>query len=214
MMRTYITFAFFASMLAPNAGCIMLETEIPNVCVQESGLVIDVPLDDLDADDLALLGIDLPPDAAVVTQQLTAEQINSLPAVSLEESFTPDGLTDIPQTLDDLGVDASVRLLSVEVGGTADMFAGIERLAVTLRSTADVPAFEPLPLAVCDVSEGCDVSSDHLVLTTNTDDDLLPLLANDDVELVLALQARPTVPTYELDVDVCMAGDARWAVAP
>ena len=94
------------------------------------------------------------------------------------------------------------------------MFRGVERLAVSVVSGEEGSAFEPVELAVCDVTAGCDVSADELILTTNTEDDLLPLLQEESIELAVEVVARPTVQTYLLDVDVCMGAQASVALAP
>ena len=200
-----------------NSGCVMLDTEIPHVCVQEEGLEIQVPMEQLNPQALELLGLNgsganISANAASIG--LTPEQLDSIPSIAIEERFTPDGLDAIPNAISDIGAKAEIRLVDVRIGGQADMFVGLERLSVRLEPEPNGADFEPVELAVCDVSQGCDVSNDEILLVTDTNRDLLPLLENDEASLVVELVARPTVTTYQLDVDVCMGGSASIALSP
>ena len=97
----------FGVMLAVNVACVAVEAEVPHVCMTERDIEVTLPLDELDEQALALLGLDgasaslLP--AAV--PELTDEELAQMPRVSLEESFSAGGLDSIPNALDDIGAD-------------------------------------------------------------------------------------------------------------
>lgn len=211
------TFHLALAAVTVGSGCVMVDTEIPHVCVQEQELEIVVPVEQLDLQTLEMLGLD--PSATDVAAnaanaRITQEQLALLPSVAIQERFTPDGLDAIPNALDDFGADASIRLVDVRIGGRAEMFVGLERLSVTLEPEPNGTQFEPVTLAICDVNQGCDVTADEIQLVTAADRDLIPLLENEDTSLVVELVARPTVTTYQLDIDVCMGGSASIALSP
>ncbi|MEO1336601.1 MAG: hypothetical protein AAFV29_13205, partial [Myxococcota bacterium] len=54
--------ALFALMLAANVGCIVVETEIPSVCLTERDIVVTVPMDIVEAALPNILGVpSIPP---------------------------------------------------------------------------------------------------------------------------------------------------------
>ncbi len=212
-MKSTIKLALLVALL--ETGCVMLDTEIPHVCVQEQDIEIDVPLDLLSPENLESLGITT--QSSVVGQAtagLAGDALSDMPVISLQESFTPDGLDSIPDTLEDIGAEASLRLVDIRIGGRADMFAGMQRLAVMLIPGPDGVDLTPVELAVCDVADGCDISTDEIAMVTDTTRDLLPLLESDSPELQVELVAQPSVSTYNLDVDVCMGASASLALSP
>ncbi|MEL7369294.1 MAG: hypothetical protein AAFN74_10310, partial [Myxococcota bacterium] len=195
---------------------IVVETEIPSVCLTERDIVVTVPMDIVEAALPNILGVpSIPPgflDADIMSI-MTPEQLALLPTISVQETFTPEGLDAIPSAIDDVGAQGALRLLDVVVGGSADMFAGIERVAVTLVP-GDPNLGGPVELAVCSVAAGCDVSMDQIQLTTDRERDLLPLLNDPSATLQVDIVAKPTVTSWNLNVDVCMTGEARLTVSP
>ena len=213
-MKRTLTLALVAT--TAQTGCVMLDTEIPHVCVQEQGIELEVPMELLTPENMEALGLsgDIPTDLNLAAQELTSDQLSQMPTVALNEVFAPEGLDAIPKALADAGAEGTLRLIDIRIGGQASMFEGIERLSVTLTAGSDGADFAPVELAVCDVEAGCDVSGDVITLVTDTERDLIPLLMAESPELEVELVARPTVASYELDVDVCMGGSASIALTP
>ncbi|MEM7675429.1 MAG: hypothetical protein AAF449_05440, partial [Myxococcota bacterium] len=175
-----------------------------------------MPMELVEAELPGLLGVpSLPPgffDQSLASV-MTPEQMALLPTISVQETFAPAGLDAIPAAIDDLGAQGAIRLLDVVVGGSADMFTGVERVGVTLIP-GDSNSGEPVELAVCSVEDGCDVTQDSIRLTPDRQRDLFPLLNDPSVMLQVDLVAKPTVTSWNLNVDVCMTGEARLTVSP
>ncbi len=213
MRKTRLWLTVLGGISAVNAGCIMLETEIPDVCFQEQDLVIEVPIDELIPDQPVPSEVARAA-AGSLGQALTAAQLTSVPTLAIQETFASDGLDAVPDALDDMGAEAELYLRRVRVGGDPTTFLGVERVAVSLVPDTGEADFSAVELAVCDTADGCDVTAGAIDMVVQSEEDLLPLLREESAQLMVELVVRPTTSSYRLDLDVCMGAKASFVLSP
>jgi hypothetical protein len=187
-----------------SLACVQVDADLPQTCFLQSGVSI-AALEGVEAQG-ALDALQAAADDAGI------ELPSALPTVAVEESFTRDGLEDIPQTIDDVGADASVSLMFVDVIATRGLesFESIDRVAMTAVPTDPASGLEPLTLARCDRAAGCEVSGTRVTLR-GAERDLLPYLRAGELEFTLALEGRPPLEVWSFDVDVCLQGTASYS---
>lgn len=199
------------------SGCVMVEADLPHVCIEEKDLVIPIPVDELDPETLEQLDLALSDRVggeskviAARAQTIAPELLAELPPIEVEHAFSPDGIDAIPRAIEDMGADGQLRLLSVQFGAEPATFAGLRRVALSIRPQ---PEASPTEIAVCDIGEGCAVEGDRLVLRVASETDLLPLLESEDAEFIVELFAKPTAEAWELDLEVCMQAAVEMQLA-
>lgn len=189
----------FVTALLLSTGCIQVNAEIPKACFLQTGVMIDA----LEVDGVAVATLleeaqraGLPPPA------------NLIPEGGAQETFTREGLDEIPQAFDDLGASGEIRLLFVEVDATAGLesFEQIQSVAVSVRSPSG--QLQPFVLAVCDRNLGCDTSGSRVTLAADAERDLMPYLREGTLEFTLELNGIPPLDAWQFDVDICMDGVA------
>lgn len=187
---------------APQLACLRVDAELPRTCFLQP----DVSIEAVEVEGITAQGAFEAAEAAGI--QLP----DNLPPVAVEQTFTRDGLSDIPRAIDELGAEASLSLLFVDVSATAglDSFDSIGRIGVLLRPTDPASGLEPQTLALCDRSQGCDVSGATVTLAGDAQRDLLPYLRAGELEFTLQLEGRPPLEAWAFDVDVCMQGDGAY----
>ena len=185
--------------LALGMGCVQVDAELPTTCFLQSGVSIEA----LGVDEVRIrAGLDAIGDALPV----------DLPSVSVEQSFQRDGLDEIPSALDEIGAEASVSLLAIEVVATSGLssFEGIDRVAITMAPTNANSTLPPTVLARCDRAAGCDTSSDVVTLDGDSSANLVNYLREGELDFTLQLQGVPPLETWSFDVDVCMSGEGAY----
>lgn len=169
-----------------GVACLHAEAEVGNVCFLETGVVLE-----RSAPSGPLAGS---------TGQLAST------VTTLETSFSRDGLSRVPEALEDIGARGEIHLSFAEVFATEGLasFGAVARVTLELRPTDPSSTLSPLMLAVCDRSQGCDTASDSVVLHGPGDRDLMPYLREDDLTFTLQLTAPVSADRWTFDVDVCM----------
>lgn len=196
------TMGWSALLLGFGAGCIQVDAELPTTCFLQNGVSIEA----LGVDEVRVqAGFDAVRDAGIELPEV-------LPLVAVETSFRRDGLDQIPDALDELGADATVSLLAVDVTATEGLtsFEIIDEVAVTMAPAGPETGLPPTVLARCRRDEGCDVSGATVILAGAPDTNLVDYMRAGELEFTLELAGRPPLETWTFDVDVCMSGGASY----
>lgn len=185
-----------------TTACIQVDAEVPKACFLQSDVVIPA----VEVNGIGVAGaLDRAEDAGLDTSIIPTSG-------AVEESFTRDGLNDITDTFDSVGVTGRARLLQVDVTAIRGLedFSIIERIAVRMAPVEPNAALPPMVLAACDASQGCDTLSSQVTLSGDSEQDLVPYLELGTLEFTLELAGSVPLEEWAFDVDVCMSGGANF----
>ena len=132
-------------------------------------------------------------------------------AGSIDETFTVDDLSAF-EALDDL--DADARFVSATVRAThgVDSLAFIESASVEVASADPASTLPTLMVYACDGD--CAADGNALALPVHDQPDALAYLRSGSVSI--ALRATGSLPTHDwtMDVELCVAARASYALEP
>lgn len=186
-----------------SAACLQVDAEIPAACFLET-----------DVNMTAVVPID--PEMRERVEQARENGL-ALPAqfapqLDAETTFSREGLEAIPEALDGVGVDSRIALSFVEVFATKglDSFEGIQAIRLVMAPARATSELEPVDLARCVVTEGCDTSGQTVLLAGGEGLDLVPYLREGNLDFTLSVEGAAPLDLWTFDVDVCMSGFGRY----
>ena len=94
-----------------------------------------------------------------------------------------------------------------------DSFAGIERVALYVTPTNPESVLPALLLAECDQAKGCSSDDGLLILSAASNEDLVPYLAEGELDFTVELTGTPPTSEWVFDVDVCMSASASYELS-
>ena len=172
------------------AACIEIGADIPQTCFLRSNLGF-----------------------AAATPQADDGVPGSWPEVKVTQTFTQDGLEEIPESVGAAGAAAEVAVSFIEVERVEGSvsFVDLGEISLWLASADRSQGLRPVRVAGCRFeAEDCLIREDALRLEGDDGVDLFPYLAGGTVELTLEIAGSPAVlnSPFRLDVDVCLSGAA------
>lgn len=197
------SFVVIVSAALVSPACIQVEADIPSACFLQS---------DVSMTAVAPVGEEILAAIAAAQAQGLALPAQFAPELDSETTFTREGLEEIPQTFDDIGVQTSVSLSFVDVFATKGLkdFSGIEAIHLRMAPTDPDAGLPPVDLAVCVAANGCDTSGTQVRLEGSADVDLVPYLEAGSLDFTLTVQGAAPLDLWSFDVDVCMNGSGRY----
>lgn len=194
-------YLFFPSILVAAPACLQAEAEIPKACFLQSN--VELPA-------VSVPGVDVASAVDALAEAGYEPPSELYPNGVARQTFTRDGLDDIPNTFDSVGAEGNLHLLFVEIDAKRGLesFSEIGRVAVYIAPTDG--SLESLTLAVCDEGKGCDTSGASVVLDGNAGRDLMPYLRAGSLDFTLEVGGIPPLDAWAFDVDICMGGKARY----
>lgn len=191
----------FAAISLVSPACVQVEADVPSACfLQTDVTILSAQAEQRLEEGRALAeehGVDVPAQFA--------------PELDTETTFVRDGLEEIPQSMDDVGVESDIRLSFIDVRATKGLssFEGIERVGLRISPTDPRATLQPLELPGCVAADGCDTSTDEVRLHGRPDVDLLPYLEEGSLAFTLVIGGALPVDAWTFDVDVCMAAKGK-----